>query len=139
MPNPPPPGGPGPGGNTPGAQGNLPGTEHMGIIFLEYVNIERKISGTWTEVARNVPATFEPLKVHTRVKMEPWTHKPLYCVWLFPRTPAIDGDRVIRSDGSRWYIRGDPLRAPRGTHVAALAEAAAEDGLFAARSSTEPP
>lgn len=139
MPAPPPSTGPGPGGSTPGPQGNLPGTEYMGVIFLEYVNIERKISGVWTQIAGNVPATFEPLKVHTRVEMEPWTHKPLYCLWLFPKTAAADGDRVIRSDGSHWYIRGEPLRAPRGTHVAALAEGAAEDGLFAARSAPEPP
>jgi hypothetical protein len=125
-------------GQVPGAVGNLPGTERLGVIFLEYVNVERKVSGVWTAMATNVPATFERLNVHKRVEMEPWSHKPLYGLWLFPNTPLQDGDRVVRSDGSHWYIRGAPLSAPLSTHIAALAEAATEDGLFATRSAVEP-
>jgi hypothetical protein len=122
----------------PGPHGNMPGTEHTGIIFLETINIERKIGGIWTQIAAGVPATFEPLSLHSRVEMEPWSHKPLLCLWLMPDTPIADADRAIRSDGSHWYIRGAPLMAPMKTHIAAIAERASEDNLFAARSSPEP-
>ena len=67
--------------------GNLPGTEGLGVIFQEYVDVERKSGGVWGNIARNVPATFEPMKIYTRVKMEPWTHKPLFGLWLLPDTP----------------------------------------------------
>src|SRR5207302_226767 len=118
---------PGGSGQTPGLAGSLPGTEGLGVIFLEYVNVERKISGVWTAIATNVPATFERLGLHRRVEMEPWTHKPLYGLWLFPNTPLQDADRVVRSDGSHWYVRGAPLTAPLNTHIAALTESATED------------
>ena len=122
----------------PGPRGNLPGTEQMGVIFLEYVDIERKSGASWNQIAIGVPATFEPLKLHSRVGMEPWSHKPLLCLWVLPDTPIADGDRVIRDDGSHWYIRGAPLMAPMKTHIVALAERATEDNLFAARSASEP-
>lgn len=131
MPTPPSPSGAGPGGS-------LPGTGHLGAIFVEYVNVERKISGTWTEIARSLPATFEEVRFNQRAKIEVWTHKALYTLWLSPMTTFLDGDRVIRSDGTRWYIRGTPLTAPLRTHVVALVEASAEDGLFAARNPNEP-
>jgi hypothetical protein len=131
MPTQPPPG-------TLGPAGNLPGTEYLGVIYLEYVDVERKSGGVWGQIAGNVPATFEPLKIHTRAELETWSHKPLFCLWMFPGTPLDDGDRVIRSDGSHWYIRGAPLKAPRNTHIAALAERATEDSLFATRNPNEP-
>src|SRR5690348_10163774 len=99
-----------------GPAGNLPGTEHLGVIFTEYVGVERNIGGTWTSVDSTVPATFEPISIHGRMELETWTHRPLFCVWLFPNTTVDDGDRVIRSDGSHWYVRGAPLIAPLGTH-----------------------
>ena len=138
MANPRPPGAPSASGNVPGPAGNLPGTEHHGIIFLEYVHVERKIGGVWTNLASNVPATFEPIRIHGRVELETWSHKPLLCVWLLPDTPIQDADRVIRQDGSRWYIRGAPLIAADRSHIAALGERATEDGLFAARNPNEP-
>jgi hypothetical protein len=119
-------------GLAPGPFGNLPGTEHLGILFTEYVDIERSVGGTWTRIAAGVPAAFEPVRLHTRVDLEPWTHKPLLGLWLMPDTPLEDGDRVVREDGSRWYVRGAPLAAPARTHIAALVEAETEDGLFAA-------
>lgn len=118
--------------------GNLPATEHLGIVFLEYVNIERKSGGVWNLIAANVKATFEPLRIHTRVEMETWTHKPLLCLWLLPNTSIQDGDRVIRSDNSHWYIRGAPLMSPAKTHIVAIAEYATEDKLFATRDPNEP-
>ena len=130
MPTPPGPGSLGPGGN-------LPGTAHLGVMFVEYVNVERKISGSWTEVARSVPATFEEVRFGLRAEIETWTHKPLYSLWISPATTFADGDRVIRSDGTRWYIRGAPLVAPLRTHVVALVEGSAEDKLFAARDPNE--
>ena len=132
MPTPPP--SLGPGGT--GPSGTLPGTEHTGVIFQEYVNVERKEGGSWTQIAANVPATFESLKTAARVDLEPWTHKPIYCLWLYPNAPLDDGDRLIRSDSSRWYVRGEPN--PSRTHTLALVEASAEDGLFAARNPNEP-
>src|SRR5262249_29833156 len=96
----------------PGPHGNLGGAEQWGLIFLETIDIERKISGVWTQIAVNVPATFEPLSLHSRVEMEPWSHKPLLCLWLMPDTPLADGDRAIRGDGSHWYVRGTPLVGP---------------------------
>ena len=131
MPIPPPPSGSGP-------AGNLPGTAHLGAIFVEFVNVERKSGGVWSEVARSVPATFEEVRAPGRVKLETWTHKPLLVLWLAPVTAFMDGDRVIRSDGSRWYMRGTPLAAPLNTHVAVLVEGSAEDKLFAARDPNEP-
>lgn len=118
--------------------GNLPGTERSGLIFLEYVNIERKSGGVWSQVAANLPATFESVKVHTRFELSTWSHKPLLCLWLMPDAPIQDADRVIRSDGSHWYVRGAPLLAPGRTHIAALTERGTEDGLFAAYSASEP-
>src|SRR2546421_1400942 len=131
MPTPPPPSGSGPGGS-------VPGTGYLGVIFVEYVNVERKISGVWNEVARSVPATFEEVRLGKRVDLETWTHKPLYTLWLSPVTTFVDGDRVIRSDGSRWYMRGTPLTAPLRTHVVVLVEGSAEDKLFATRDPNEP-
>ena len=131
MPTPPGPGNPGPGGS-------VPGTGYLGAIFTEYVNVERKSGGVWSEVARSVPATFEEVRFGARANLEVWTHKPLYTLWLSPMTTCADGDRVIRSDGSRWYIRGTPLSAPLKTHVVALVEGSAEDSLFAARNPNEP-
>ena len=131
MPTPPGPGSPGPGGS-------VSGTGHLGAIFVEYVNVERKISGSWTEVARSVPATFEEVRFGLRAKIETWTHKPLYTLWLSPTTTFVDGDRVIRSDGTRWYMRGAPLMVPLRTHVVALIDGSAEDSLFAARNPAEP-
>ncbi len=127
-----------PTGRVAGAHGNLAGTDHLGVIFLEYVNVERKVDGVWAQVALNAPATFEPVSLHRRLELATWTHKPLLCLWLMPSASLQDGDRVVRRDGSRWYVRGAPLLAPGGTHIAALAEAAAEDGLFAALSPDEP-
>ena len=131
MPTPPWPGNPGPGGN-------IAGTSHLAVMFMEYVNVERKISGVWNEIARSVPATFEEVRFSSRAKIEVWTHKPLYTLWLSPVTTYVDGDRIIRSDGSRWYVRGAPLAAPLRTHVIALIEGSAEDALFAARNPNEP-
>ena len=127
---------PGPSGT--GAGGRLPGTGHLGVIFVEYVNVERKSGRVWSEVARRVPAAFDEVRIGTRAELETWTHKPLYTLWLSPVTTFVDGDRVIRSDGTRWYMRGRPVKAPLGTHVAALVEGSAEDGLFATRSASEP-
>ena len=115
MPSPPGPGSPGPGGN-------VTETGYLGVIFMEYVNIERKSGGTWSQIAQNVPATFEEVKLKSRVHMETWTHKPLYTLWLSPVTTFADGDRVIRSDSSHWYMRGSPIAAPLKTHVVALVE-----------------
>ena len=125
-------------GSIAGLSGTRPGTESSGVIFLEYVNVERKISSVWTQLAGNVPATFEPLTLHVRYELQTWSHKPLLCLWMLPNTTIDDGDRVIRSDGSHWYIRGAPLVAPAGTHIAALAERATEDKLFAPISASEP-
>ena len=122
----------------PGLRGNLPGTEGLGIIFLETVDIERKVAGVWTSVAADVPATFEPLNLPVREGLATWTHKPLFCIWLLPDTAIADADRVVRSDGSRWYVRGAPLAAPMRTHLAALAERGTEDGLFAPIDPLEP-
>ena len=122
----------------PGPRGNLPGTEVAGIIFLEYVDVERKSGGVWSQIAGRVPATFEPVPVHSRQTLETWSHKPLLCLWIMPDTPLADADRVIRDDGSHWYIRGAPLLAPMKTHIVALAERASEDALFATRSAQEP-
>jgi hypothetical protein len=116
----------------------LPGTEHLGIILLESVRIERKVNGVWSRIAERVPATFEPVPIPHRVKLETWTHKPLLCLWLLPQTPIQDGDRVIRDDGSRWYVRGAPLTAPARTHIVALTERATEDRLFEPLNPNEP-
>lgn len=119
------------------AGGNLPGTLHSGLIFLEYANVERKSGGVWSAIATDVPSTFERVESAGRARLETWTHKPLFSVWLAAVSIA-DGDRLIRSDGTRWYVRGAPLTSPDRTHVVALVEASAEDGLFAARSASEP-
>ena len=137
MPNPNSPGTPNSSGQTPGRSGNIPGTERSGIVFYEYVNIERKIAGTWTVMSSNIPATFEPVSLHRRSELQNWTHKPLLGVWLMPTASAQDGDRFVRSDGSHWYVRGAPISGPGATHLAALTERASEDGLFAALSSAE--
>ena len=125
-------------GHVPAAAGNLPATVHSGLIFLEYVNIERKSGGVWNSVASNSPATFETVSIDRRIKLETWTHKPLLCVWLPPEMAVLDGDRIIRSDASHWYVRGAAITSPDRTHIAAFVEAAAEDSLFAARSASEP-
>lgn len=138
MPNPNSPGTPNSSGQTPDRSGNLPETERSGLVFYEYVNIERKISGTWTAQASNIPATFEPMNLHGRTDMQAWSHKPLFGVWLLPNAPVKDGDRFVRYDGSHWYVRGAPLLGPGGTHLAALAERATEDGLFATLNPAEP-
>ncbi len=124
---------------TPTRSGNLPGTINSGLIFLEYVNIERKIASVWTAVVSNLPATFEPISTDRRLKLETWTHKPIFCVWLPPDAPIQDGDRIIRCDGSHWYLRGAAIASPDRTHIALVAEAATEDNLFAARTASEPP
>lgn len=116
----------------------LPGTEHLGIILLESVQIERRAGGVWSRIAERVPATFEPVPIPRRVELETWTHKPLLCLWLLPETPIQDGDRVIRDDGSRWYVRGAPLTAPGRTHIVALTERASEDRLFEPLNPNEP-
>lgn len=125
-------------GGAGGASGGVPGTQRSGLILYETVSIERKSGGVWSSVATGVPATFEVVRIHTRYEMQTWTHKPLLCVWLLPDTSVQDGDRVIRSDGSHWYVRGAPLTAPAGTHIVALTERGTEDGLFAAYSAAEP-
>jgi hypothetical protein len=107
-------------------------------MLTEKVNVERMSGGVWTVIARSVPATFENVMPTTRQKLETWTHKPLFMLWLSPVTSFADGDRVIRSDGTRWYMRGAPMAAPLNTHVVALIEGSAEDGLFAARNASEP-
>src|SRR5436305_324122 len=122
MPTPPPPGGSGGTSDARGPARNLPGTERSGLIFYEYVNIERKSGGVWNQIAEDQPAAFEPVDVHTRIELSAWSHKPLLCLWLMPDTPIQDADRVIRYDGSHWYVRGMPLLAPGGTHIAALTE-----------------
>jgi hypothetical protein len=122
----------------PALAGNLPSTLNSGLIFLEYANIERKIGGVWTAVGTDVPSTFERVESVGRARLETWTHKPLFSVWLPPGASIADGDRLIRSDGTRWYVRGAPMSSPGNTHIVALVEASAEDGLFAARSAAEP-
>ena len=124
--------------DTPAVAGNLPHTAHTGMIFLEYANLERKSGGVWSAIGVNLPVTFEPVETACRVRLEPWTHKPLFSVWLSGVTSVQDGDRLIRADGTHWYIRGAPMVSPGGTHIVAMVEAAAEDGLFAARSASEP-
>ncbi len=110
---------------------NLPGTAHLGLIFLERVDVERQSGGVWGQVAARVPATFEPLSVHMRSELATWTHKPLFSLWFYPSVALADGDRVRREDASEWYVRGTPFLAPRGTHYVAIVEGATEDGLFA--------
>ena len=122
----------------PSPSGNLPGTSHTGLIYLEYANVERKSGGVWSVVAPNVTATFNKVETEGRLRLETWTHKPLFSVWLPPSAGIQDGDRIIRSDGTRWYVRGSAMLSPDRTHVVALVEASAEDGLFAARSASEP-
>ncbi|MGC8668555.1 MAG: hypothetical protein ACP5VE_10630 [Chthonomonadales bacterium] len=109
----------------------VPGTAHLGILFLEAVQIQRRISGAWTPIASGVPATFEPVSIHTRAELAAFTHKPLLCLWLYPAATLQDGDRVVRADGSGWYVRGTPFLAPRGTHYAVLVEGELADTLFA--------
>jgi hypothetical protein len=109
-----------------------------GLLMTEAVGIERSADGVWTEVATEVPATFEELDLDERVALATWTHKPLLRIWLLPDVDVREGDRIVRSDGSRWYVRGAPLAGPGRAHLAALTEAAAEDGLFAARIAAEP-
>ncbi|MEP6756652.1 MAG: hypothetical protein ABJA67_14195 [Chthonomonadales bacterium] len=138
MSNPNSPGTPDANGNTPNRTSGLPGTGRSGLVFYEYVNIERKVSGTWTAQATNIPATFEPVRMEGRTDLAAWTHKPLFGVWLMPTAPVQDGDRIVRYDGSHWYVRGTPLVGPGGTHRAALVEGAAEDGMFAALNPAEP-
>ncbi len=103
---------------------------HGGLILLERVRIERRQGQAWTSIAEDVPATFEPLRLRTRVALEPWTHRPLLGLWLLPSAPLQDGDRVVRADGSRWRVRGTPLRGPLGTHIAAITEGESDDALF---------
>jgi hypothetical protein len=122
----------------PSPAGNLPGTAHTGLILLEYAGHERKSGEDWVAVNSDLPVTFQAVQTEGRLRLETWTHKPLFSVWLPPSVSILDGDRLIRSDGSRWYVRGAPLVSPSRTHVVALVEAAAEDGLFAARSASEP-
>jgi hypothetical protein len=124
--------------SAPAVSGNLPNTAHTGLIFLEYANLERKSGGVWSAIGTNLPVTFDRVETAGRVRLETWTHKPLFSVWLSGVTSIQDGDRLIRADGSHWYVRGAPMVAPGGTHIVALVEAAAEDGLFAARSASEP-
>jgi hypothetical protein len=114
------------------AQSPVGGTAHLGILFLETVQVERRVSGSWTRIASDVPATFEPVSVHTRAELAAFTHKPLLCLWLYPATSLQDGDRVVRADGSAWYLRGMPFMAPRGTHYAVLVEGELADTLFTA-------
>lgn len=122
----------------PSLSGNLPGTDHTGLIYLEYANIERKSGAVWSVIASNVPATFEKVETEGRLRLETWSHKPLFSVWLPPSAAIVDGDRIVRCDGTRWYVRGSALVSPERTHIVALVEASAEDGLFAARSASEP-
>lgn len=123
---------------SPAAAGNLPDTAHTGLIFLEYANLERNSGGIWSAIGTDLPVTFERVETAGRSRLETWTHKPLFTVWLSGVTSVQDGDRLIRADGSHWYVRGAPMVSPGGTHIVALVEAAAEDGLFAARSASEP-
>lgn len=123
---------------SPSVDGNLPDTAHTGMIFLEYANLERKSGGVWSAIGPNLPVTFERVETASRARLETWTHKPLFSVWMSGVTTVQDGDRLIRADGTRWYVRGAPMVSPGGTHIVALVEAAAEDGLFAARSAAEP-
>ncbi len=112
-------------------EANLPGTAHLGLILLERVDVERQSGGLWSQIAAGVPATFEPLSLHTRAELATWTHKPLFCLWLYPSIAIADGDRIKRGDGSDWYVRGTPFFAPRRTHYVAIVEATTEDTLFA--------
>ncbi len=123
-------------GRVPGPSGAIPGTEVLGVFLNELADLERKISGTWTVVTTNAPLTFEPLKLHRRVEMAAYTHKPLQCVWALPDLDVRDGDRIHRGDDSHWYVRGAPLAAPMGTHQVLIVEATAIDGLFAALNDT---
>lgn len=125
-------------GRLAGAAGNVPGTESIGIIYQERVNVECKKDGEWSAIQRNVPALFEPVNLSGRISLEAWTHKPLMTVWLPPCIDVQDGYRLIRSDATRWYIRGTPVMAGSGACMVALAERAAEDGVFAQYQSGEP-
>lgn len=126
------------GGATDDASAGARGVVVGGLVMTELVDIERCTGGVWGAVVSGVPATCEALGMRARLELETWTHKPLMRVWLLPDTDLLDGDRIVRADGSRWYVRGAPLAGPGRTHLAALTEAAAEDGLFSARVSTEP-
>jgi hypothetical protein len=118
-----------------GATGNLPGTETSGLILRETVTIERQVSGSWSVVAADVPATFTPAPMQVRVDLASVTHHALNRLWLPEGTPLADQDRVTRSDGARWYVRGAPDTGPGGACVRALVESEAEDGLFGASQS----
>jgi hypothetical protein len=118
-------------GRLTGLHGNLPGTGVAGCVFLEYVHVERKTMEGWVRVCMNVPAAFEPARLEERALLEPWTHKPLLAFWISSDADIADGDCLIRYDGSRWYVRSAPQLASGGGCIAALAERATEDGVFA--------
>jgi hypothetical protein len=114
----------------PNRAGRLPGTERLALILTEYVNVERLSGEEWTLVHQSLPSTFEPVRLAQRIELESWTQKPLFNVWLLPNVDLRDGDRLVRSDGSTWTVRGMPVEAINGSHIAALTEGATDDGLF---------
>lgn len=118
--------------------GRVGGTLIGGLLMTETVAIERLADGVWTAIAAEAPATCEEVRLDERVALASWTRRPLLRVWLLPDTDLRDGDRLVRADGSLWYVRGAPLTGPGRTHLAALTEAAAEDGLFAVRTTGDP-
>jgi hypothetical protein len=125
-----PPDTPPPNGAKPSFMGNLPKTERGGIIFQEYVHLERKINGAWTLIAENIPAAFDPLGLQARTTLEPWSHKPLRTIWLAMEAELTDGDRLIRFTGERWYVRGMPTAIRFAGCVEAITEYMQEDKTF---------
>ncbi len=119
-----------PGGATPSRLGNLPKTDSGAIIFQEYVHVERSLDGVWTLIAENIPAAFDPLGLQSRTALEPWSHKPLRTVWLAKEAALMDGDRLIRFTGERWYVRGMPRAIRFAGCVEALTEYMQEDKTF---------
>lgn len=121
---------PNPLGEVRGAFGNLPVSDSGGIIFQEYVHVERDINGTWELVAENMPATFDPLNLQSRTSLELWSHKPLLTVWIAKESGLKDGDRLIRYTGDRWYVRGMPRTAHPNQCIEAMVEYMLEDKVF---------
>ena len=100
------------------------------MIFTERVCIERQIDGGWTVTAYDVTAAFCPMNFTERIALEPWSHRPLMRFWIDVNSQAMDGDRLIRDDGSAWKIRGVPIHPPEAEHLEGIAEGDADDGLF---------
>jgi hypothetical protein len=119
-----------PGGAKPSRLGNLPKTDPGGIIFQEYVHVERSLNGAWMLIGENIPAAFDPLGLQFRTALEPWSHKPLRTVWLAADAALMDGDRLIRFTGERWYVRGMPRENQFARCLEALTGYMQEDKTF---------